>query len=190
MLKVQMDDDVRLVAGLRARDEAAVAELIDRYAASMFRIAGTVVRSREGAEDVVQETWLSVLKGIYRFEMRSSLRTWIFRILLNKARTQATRSRRVLSFSELPADHLAQAPAREGPEDRVLCTESLRLAREAIDTLPPAQSAVLVLRDLQGWPAEEVSEVLHVSRGNQRVLLHRARSRVRASLDGYISGAA
>jgi RNA polymerase sigma-70 factor, ECF subfamily len=185
-----MDDEARLVAGLRARDEAVAEELIDRYGATMFRIAGMVVRSPAVAEDVVQDTWLSVLTGIHRFEMRSSLRTWIFRILLNTARTQATRNRRLVPLSELPPDRLAQAPLRDGPEARALSTESLKLAREAIDTLPPSQSAVIVLRDLQGWPAEEVSAVLRLSRGNQRVLLHRARSRVRSTLDGYLSGAA
>jgi RNA polymerase sigma-70 factor (ECF subfamily) len=129
-----------------------------------------------------------VLKGIHRFQMRSSLRTWIFRILLNKARTQAARNRRVVLFSELTDQ--VRAPAREDPEARALSTESLRLAREAIGALPPTQSAVIVLRDLQGWPAEEVSAVLHLSRGNQRVLLHRARGRLRSTLDEYLSGAA
>ena len=185
-----MDDDARLVAGLRARDEAAAKQLIDQYGASMLRIAATVVRSPTLAEDVVQETWLAVLKGIHRFQMRSSLRTWIFRILMNKARTQAVRNRRLVLFSELPDGDWVRAPALDGPEDRALSTESLRLAREAIDTLPPTQSAVIVLRDLQGWPAEEVSAVLRLSRGNQRVLLHRARSRVRSTLDEHLSGAA
>jgi RNA polymerase sigma-70 factor (ECF subfamily) len=185
-----MDDDARLVAGLRASDEAAARQLIDRYGASMLRIAATVVRSPTLAEDVVQETWLAVLKGIHRFQMRSSLRTWIFRILINKARTQAARSRRLVLFSDLPAGDWVRAPTQDGPEDRALSTESLRLAREAIDTLPPTQSAVIVLRDLQGWPAEEVSAVLRLSRGNQRVLLHRARSQVRSTLDEHLSGAA
>jgi RNA polymerase sigma-70 factor (ECF subfamily) len=185
-----MEDDARLVAGLRARDEAAAMELIDRYGASMFRLAATMVRSQALAEDVVQETWLAVLKGIHRFQMRSSLRTWIFRILLNKARTLAARNRRLVLFSELPAGDQVRAPADDQPEDRALSTESLRLARTAIDTLPPSQSAVIVLRDVQGWPAEEVSAVLRLSRGNQRVLLHRARGRVRSALDEYVSGAA
>jgi RNA polymerase sigma-70 factor, ECF subfamily len=185
-----MDDDARLVAGLRARDEATVVELIDRYGASMLRIAATVVRSHALAEDVVQETGLAVLKGIHRFQMRSSLRTWIFRILLNKARTHAARNRRLVLFSELPAGARMRAPAHGDPEDRALSAEALSLAREAIETLPHNQSAVIVLRDLQGWPAEEVSAVLRLGRGNQRVLLHRARSRVRSALDEYLSGAA
>jgi RNA polymerase sigma-70 factor (ECF subfamily) len=185
-----MDDDARLVAGLRASDEAAAMEVLDLYSASMLRIAAAVVRSQALAEDVVQETWLAVLKGIHRFQMRSSLRTWIFRILLNKARTQAARNRRLVLFSELPAGDPVRAPARDDPEARALSAESLSVTREAIDTLPPTQSAVIVLRDLQGWPAEEVSAVLRLSRGNQRVLLHRARGRVRSTLDEYLSGAA
>jgi len=185
-----MEDDARLVDGLRARDEAAAREVLDLYGASMLRIAAAVVRSQALAEDVVQETWLAVLKGIHRFQRRSSLRTWIFRILLNKARTQAARERRLTRFSELPAGDPVRASAGDDPEAWALAAESLSVAREAIGTLPPTQSAVIVLRDLQGWPAEEVSEVLRLSRGNQRVLLHRARCRIRSTLDEYLSGAA
>ena len=135
-----MDDDARLVAGLRARDEAAAKQLIDQYGASMLRIAATVVRSPTLAEDVVQETWLAVLKGIHRFQMRSSLRTWIFRILINKARTHAARNRRLVLFSELPAGDWVRAAAHDGPEDRALSTESFRLARRGGERGPAPQS--------------------------------------------------
>ena len=185
-----MEEDACLVAALRAGDEAAARELVGRYGDSMLRVAGSLVGSPALAEDVVQETWLAVLRGIERFEMRSSLRTWVFRILVNKARTMAAWNQRTIVFSELPPGHPAHSPRQEGPEDRAVATESLTVVRETIDRLPAAQSAVIVLRDLHGWSAEEVSDVLRVSRGNQRVLLHRARGQVRASLDDYLSGAA
>lgn len=185
-----MEEDLRLVVALRAGEEAATAELVELYGEAMLRVAGRLVRSPALAEDVVQETWLAVLKGIDRFQLRSSLRTWIFSILINKARTQAMRRSRVVNFSELPLGHPTRSAQAEGPEERAVTRESLSVVRASIDRLPPAQSAVIVLRDLHGWPADEVSDILRLSRGNQRVLLHRARGQVRASLDEYLKSAA
>ena len=180
----------KLLESLRAGDEEAFRRLVREYQPSLVRVARIYVSNQAAAEEVAAETWLAVINGLDRFEGRSSLRTWIFRILLNKARTQAARERRLTRFSELPAGDPVRASAGDDPEAWALAAESLSVAREAIGTLPPTQSAVIVLRDLQGWPAEEVSEVLRLSRGNQRVLLHRARCRIRSTLDEYLSGAA
>lgn len=185
-----MEDDLRLVAALRAGEEAATIELVELYGEAMLRVATRLVRSTALAEDVVQETWLAVLKGVDRFQFRSSFRTWVFGILLNKARTQARRHRRVVNFSELPVGHPTRSTQGEDPEAHAVARESLSVVRASIDRLPPAQSAVIVLRDLHGWPADEVSDILRLSRGNQRVLLHRARGRVRASFDEYLKSAA
>ena len=203
--------DERLMAGLRAGDESVFAELIDSYGESMLRIACGVVSSSAVAEEVVQETWLAVFTGVHRFEGRSSLRTWIFRILMNTANTQRTRDARTLPFSDLghelsddepavdperflPADHhrwpgqwsSPPHPWESDPESRMLAAETLQVVREVLDTLPMGQRTVVTLRDVQGWTPEEVSEALGVSRGNQRVLLHRARSRLRAALEEWM----
>jgi RNA polymerase sigma-70 factor (ECF subfamily) len=205
--------DERLVAGLRAGNESVFAELIDSYGESMLRIACGVVTSSAVAEEVVQETWLAVFTGVHRFEGRSSLRTWIFRILMNTAHTQRTRDARTLPFSDLgpelssdepavdperflPADHhrwpghwsSPPQPWQTDPESRVLATETLQVIRGILDTLPLGQRTVVTLRDVQGWTPEEVSEALGVSRGNQRVLLHRARTRLRAALEDWMQG--
>jgi RNA polymerase sigma-70 factor, ECF subfamily len=203
--------DGRLVAGLRAGDESVFAELIDAYGEAMLRIATGVLSSSAVAEEVVQETWLAVFTGVHRFEGRSSLRTWIFRILMNTANTQRTRDARTLPFSDLgpelsddepavdperflPADHhrwpgqwsSPPQPWQSDPESRVLAAETLQVVRGVLDTLPMGQRTVVTLRDVQGWTSEEVSEVLGLSRGNQRVLLHRARSRLRAALEEWM----
>jgi RNA polymerase sigma-70 factor (ECF subfamily) len=200
--------DERLVAGLRAGDESVFVELIDSYGGAMLRIARGVVTSSAVAEDVVQDTWLAVFTGVHRFEGRSSLRTWIFRILMNTAHTQRTRDARTLPFADLgrelsdyepavdperflpPSDqrwpgHWSSPPQpwESDPESRVLAAETLDVVRSVLDLLPMGQRAVVTLRDVQGWTPEEVSEALDISRGNQRVLLHRARSRLRAALE-------
>jgi RNA polymerase sigma-70 factor (ECF subfamily) len=200
----------RLLAGLRAGDESAFGELIDTFGESMLRIAAGVVSSSAVAEEVVQETWLAVFTGVHRFQARSSLRTWIFRILLNTANTQRTREARIVPFSDLgpeltddepavdperflPAGHRwagqwssPPRPWQSDPESRVLAAETLGVVREVLATLPAGQRAVVTLRDVQGWTPEEVSEALGVSRGNQRVLLHRARSRLRTALEEWM----
>jgi RNA polymerase sigma-70 factor (ECF subfamily) len=202
------DADADLVAALRRGEERAFATLVGRHQAALLRLAGTFVRDRAVAEEVVQETWLAVLGGIDRFEGRSALKTWIFQILANRARTRAVRERRSAPFSALGdgedhasedadrflpaghrwAGHWAAAPTA-WPEERVLGDETLRCVRDAIALLPPRQAHVLVLRDVEGWEPDEVCATLGLSDGNQRILLHRARGKVRAALERYFEGA-
>ena len=193
-----MDDDRALLERLRAGDEAAFRELVARHDGALRRVARTFVRTPSAADDVVQETWLGVIRGLPEFEGRSSLRTWIFRILVNRARTRGVRDARSVPFSALEVDDgPAVDPAAFGadgrwtsapprlecdPETNLLSTELREHLLQAIDELGPAQRAVITLRDLVGVSAEEVCELLELSEGNQRVLLHRARSRVRAAL--------
>ena len=206
-------DEAQLVAALRARDEAAFMELVRSYNTSLLRVAQMYVPSRAVAEEVIQETWLGVLNGIDRFEGRSSLKTWIFRILTNIAKTRAQREGRHIPFSALEqpgrvpepavgADRFlppddpqwpggwAAPPESWRPDDRLVAKETRELVAEAIERLPPNQRAVISLRDVEGWGSEEVCGVLGVSESNQRVLLHRARSKVRAELERYLEGEA
>jgi RNA polymerase sigma-70 factor, ECF subfamily len=209
-MAVGTDREQALVVALRRGDEGAFLELVDRHHALMVRVAQGYVRSRAVAEEVAQEAWLGVLHGISRFESRSTLKTWIFRIVVNRAKTRAERERRTVPFSALAGDeddepavdparfldaahprwpgHWAQAPQRwdELPEDRLLSRETLALARHAIDELPVRQREVILLRDVDGWSPEEVCDALGLSEGNQRVLLHRARSRVRTALEAHL----
>jgi RNA polymerase sigma-70 factor, ECF subfamily len=201
------DEDAALVARLREGDEAAFMELIDRYGATMVRVAQMYVRDRATAEEVVQETWLAVLNGIDRFEGRSSLKTWLFRILTNRAKTRGERDGRIVPFSSLagageenepsvdpdrflgpdsPQPGAWAAPPRAWPQDRVLAKEALEVIEMAIEQLPEAQREVIRLRDIEGWSPMEVAEALQISDGNQRVLLHRARSKVRAAVESYL----
>jgi RNA polymerase sigma-70 factor (ECF subfamily) len=196
-------EEATLVSRLRARDEAAFATLVDRHGASLLRLAQTFVGSRAVAEEVVQETWLAVLRGIDGFESRSSLKTWIYRILVNRARTRAVREARVIPFAALARDdepavepeaflapgNWAVLPRRweSQPEDRVVGDETLAVIRVAIESLPPSQREVITLRDVEGWTSDEVRNVLDLSESNQRVLLHRARSKVRRALDAYLT---
>lgn len=212
MEQVASVDDARLVEALRDRDERAFEQLTREYNPSLLRVAQIYVTSRAVAEEVVQETWLGVLKGIERFEARSSLKTWIFRILTNIAKTRAQREGRTLPFSALeqpgtvpeaavdperflPPDHERwpghwSAKPEPWPEDRLLAAEARTLVEEAIEALPPAQRAVISLRDIEGWSSEETCNALGVTETNQRVLLHRARSKVRQAVENYISEAA
>ena len=208
-----IDADAVLLEGLRAGDEAAFTELVDRYSSSMLRVARMYVPSQAVAEEVVQETWLGVLTGLERFEGRSSLKTWLFRILVNRARTRGERERRTVPFATLagreaegedpavgperffPADHdrwphhWASPPERwdESPERSLQSAETLRVVRDAIEKLPPMQRLVITMRDLEGWDSEEVRNALEISETNQRVLLHRARSKVRTALEAYFT---
>jgi RNA polymerase sigma-70 factor (ECF subfamily) len=204
-----MTEDHELVQRLRDGDESAFAELIDRYGATMVRVAQMYVRDRGTAEEVVQETWLAVLNGIDRFEERSSLKTWLFRILTNRAKTRGERDGRQIPFSSLagasedadepsvdpdrflgpdsPHPGAWAAPPVGWPEDKLLEQETLGVIGMAIDELPDAQRQVILLRDVDGWTPMEVSDVLGVTDGNQRVLLHRARSKVRAALEEYLN---
>ena len=196
------DEDVLLLRALRAGDEQAFAALVDKYGPSLLRLAQLYVSSRAVAEEVVQETWLAVLTGIERFEDRSSLKTWLFRILTNKAKTRGQREGRILPFSSLAADgdedqtavaveRFARGgawatPPRGVPEERLLAGEARARVEEAIAALPPNQRAVITLRDVEGLSADEVCTLLEISEGNQRVLLHRARSKVRAVVERYL----
>jgi len=199
-------EDAQLVDGLRARDEAAFASLVRMYGAGMLRVARMYVSSRAVAEEVVQEAWLGVLSGIDRFEGRSSLKTWLFRIVANTAKSRGVREARSAPFSSLGDDEASVSPDRflgagerfpghwavppdswaGVPEDRLLAAETLALIARTIERLPPSQRAVLTLRDLEGLSADEVCNALDLTETNGRVLLHRARAKVRAALEEYL----
>jgi RNA polymerase sigma-70 factor (ECF subfamily) len=205
------DDDSRLVAALRRGDEDAFVALVGRYSAPLLRLALDFVRTRAVAEEVVQETWLAVLGGIDRFEGRSTLKTWLFRILVNKAKTRGVRESRTLPFSALAAEddepavpeerflrddhhfagHWASGPrsVEHVPEERLLSRETRARIAAALEDLPDAQRIVVTLRDVAGWDSDEVCEALGLSEGNQRVLLHRGRSKLRAALERYLEEA-
>ena len=193
-----MEDERALLRRLRAGDEEAFDALVARHDAALRRVARTFVRTSSAADDVVQETWLGVIHGLDGFEGRSSLRTWIFSILANRARTRAARDARSVPFSAIededrpavePAAFSADgrwtsAPPRldYDPETQLLSAELRERLLDVVEELPPAQRSVITLRDLLGIPAEDVCVLLELSEGNQRVLLHRARSRVRTAL--------
>jgi len=229
------EDESALIDALRHRDEAAFAALVRRYAGPMLRLAQLYARSAAVAEEVVQEAWLGALQGIDRFEARSSFKTWLFRILVNRARTRAEslqrrdhpgHGRRRVGPSRLdggsregdaemeicdvrdgdqelavPRDRFRPAsdpvapfhwgaPPRswgDSPEKEVLSKETMGVVARAIAALPPAQREVVTLRDVEGWTAEEVCNVLEISDTNQRVLLHRGRSRLRAALERHLA---
>jgi RNA polymerase sigma-70 factor (ECF subfamily) len=204
------DADLELIARLRAGDEDAFMHLVDSLGPSMLRVARMYVNTQAVAEEVVQDAWIGVLQGIDRFEGRSSLRTWVFRIVTNIAKTRGQREGRSVPFASLAGKDLdapsfdptmflaADDPSWPGhwstvpidwrtmPEDRLLGAETLRVAREAIDALPPMQAEVIRLRDVRGWSTDEVRNALDLTETNQRVLLHRARTKVRRALDGYL----
>ena len=194
-----------LVERLRAGDEEAFAELVRRYHRLMLRVARGYVRTDAIAEEVVQEAWIAVLRGIERFEGRSSFKTWLLRIVANRAMTQGVKEARSVPFASLEDDdepavpperfHPAgepgagswSAPPEPWPEDQLLADETREVIARAIDELPGLQRAVVSMRDIEGWSSEEVQEALGISAANQRVLLHRGRQRVRAALDAYLS---
>jgi RNA polymerase sigma-70 factor (ECF subfamily) len=201
-------DETTLLDALRAGDERAFRELVRMYNASLLRVARIYVPTRVLAEEVVQETWLAVLEGVDRFEGRSSLKTWIFRILANRAKTRAVRERRTLPLSAFEPERIQEPalspdrfrdwndprwpghwalPPSAWPEDKLLAAETREKLAEAIEALPGTQRAVLSLRDLEGWSAEEVCNALELSETNQRVLLHRARAKVRKALEDYLT---
>jgi RNA polymerase sigma-70 factor, ECF subfamily len=201
-----MEDEEALLAALRGGDEQAFAALIDRHHASMLRVARSYVATREAAEDVVQETWLGVIKGLDGFEGRSSLKTWIFRILVNRARTRGQREARSQPFSAVSpvgkepvvdparfydtgrwAGFWSAPPTLHSPaEQQVIATEASQQLLAAIGQLPDSQRVVITLRDVQGLSASEVCDLLDISEANQRVLLHRARTKARAALERYL----
>jgi RNA polymerase sigma-70 factor (ECF subfamily) len=206
------DDDGQLLLALRRGDEQAFAALVERYHARLVRLASLFVANQAIAEEVAQETWIGVLQGIDRFEGRSSFRTWLFRILTNQAKRRGQREARSMPFAAfsapadvddaecsvvperfLPADdewagHWVSYPSnwRETPEERFLCGETRSFVQQAIDALPLNQRLVITLRDVEGFPSAEVCNALAISETHQRVLLHRARSKVRGQLERYL----
>jgi RNA polymerase sigma-70 factor (ECF subfamily) len=200
--------EVELIARLRAGEEAAFRQVLRKYHNNMIALARTYLRQQDIAEEVVQETWLAVIKGLDHFEQRSSFKTWIYSILLNKAKTRAVRDGRVALFSELARDGNIDDPAIDPerfsahgewllppaawetpvPEREVSEKEMLELVRDALDGLPPSQRAVVLLRDVEGVSAQKASDLLGISEGNLRVLLHRGRNRLRAMMEGRLAG--
>lgn len=200
-------DDDAVVDALKAGDEAVFYEVVGRWSGIILRLALLHIGRRAVAEEVVQDTWLTVLRSIDRFERRSALRTWVLGIAINVARARARSEGQMANVGDydgpsvdpqrfLPADHprwphhWAVEPSHwPTPEDQLLAAEASRIARTAIDSLPNAQREVLVLRDVEGLSAVEVRNILSLTDTHQRVLLHRARSRVRAALDRYVNAA-
>ena len=195
-----MDDDAELVARLRAGDEGAFVMLVDRFHAPLLRLASTFVPNRAVAEEVVQDTWLGVVRGIGRFEGRSSLKTWMFRILVNRARSTGARERRYVAVD--PEWTPAVPPQRFGPggqwsdpptpwtddaEDRIVARHTVERITGHLAELPEAQRQVVVLRDFERLPAAEVCDLLGITEANQRVLLHRGRSKIRSLLEAELA---
>ena len=202
-----MRTDEELVERVRAGDEEAFAELVMRYHRLMRRVARGYVRTDAIADEIVQESWIAVLRGIDRFEGRSSFKTWLLRIVANRAMTQGVKEARSVPFASLedegadepsvspesfrpagePGAGAWSTPPEPWPEDQLLATETRQVIERAIDELPPLQRAVVWMRDVEGWTSEDVQEALDISAANQRVLLHRGRQRVRAALNAYLS---
>jgi RNA polymerase sigma-70 factor (ECF subfamily) len=202
--------DADLVAQLRAGDESAMAQLVDEWSPAMLRVARSFVGSAQSAEDAVQDAWLGMLSGLARFEGRSSLRTWTFSILVNRARTRGAREARMLPQPPLgtpgapSAEDWCGGPGRDrppnwssidassrwdtSPETVALSREALRQLDRALSALPPRQRRVVTMRDVCGMDADEVCAALNISPANQRVLLHRARAVLREALAGYYRG--
>lgn len=212
MPSVTPSDDQSLVERARQGDEAAYATLVRRYTPMLMRLARMYVPTDALAEDVVQETWVAVVRGLERFEGRSSFKTWLFRILVNRAKTRGVREHRSIPFASVGAgagggsgedgDEPAVDPSRftsegawtsapadwhDDPEAALDSAEALRITRAAIDELPERQRIVITLRDLEGLSSDEVRNVLDLTETNQRVLLHRARTKVRQALEDWIA---
>ena len=211
--QVVAPDDGSVIDALRQGDEGAFARLVDQYHPSLRRVARLYIANRAVADEVVQDTWLGVIQGIWAFERRSSLKTWIFRILINRAKTRAARERRSVSFPPFdaggeaaeaavasdrfqPLDHPTQ-PGRwthpppdlgASPERWLLAQEARQHLQSAIAALPEHQRLVLILRDVEGCSTEEVCNALGFQETNTRVLLHRARAKVRSALEPYLKG--
>jgi len=209
-------DEAELLTALRAGDETAFATLVTHYHPALVRLALVYVNERGLAEEVAQETWLGVLRGLNKFEGRSSLKTWLFTILTNRAKTRAQRENRTVPFSDwvtqetegddpaveatrfrsaddpVAPGHWAQKPQswENIPEAHWLSEETAQVVQRALEALPTVQQEVMRLRDMEAWTADEVCNVLGITATNQRVLLHRARSKVRRALERYWSDAA
>jgi RNA polymerase sigma-70 factor, ECF subfamily len=201
-------DESTVIAGLRDGDETVFAQLVDQHTPSMLRVARGYVPSHEIAEEVVQETWIALLKGIDNFEGRSSLRTWLFAVMINIAKARGVRERRdadaaIAAYTGGTVDaarfrtgedpwpgHWREgqepSPFPDTPEGSVLGDELIDVARGELDKLPERQRIVVTLRDMLGFDSSEVCELLDISVANQRVLLHRGRAAVRAVLEDYL----
>jgi len=203
-------DDSQLIAAVREGDERAFVTLVERYHPSLQRLARLYIDA-SAVDDVVQDTWIGVLHGLPTFKGRASFKTWLFRILMNRARTRAVRNARSVPLSalvgqELDSDDSAVDPSRfrpagdaypghwllkpsadDMPEERLLAGELQVFVRDALSGLPPAQAEVVRLRDVEGLPTEDVCQLLNLTEGNQRVLLHRGRSKFRAALEAYMA---
>ncbi|MGX9791420.1 RNA polymerase sigma factor [Mycobacterium sp. MMS18-G62] len=201
-------DETTLIGALRGGDEAVFAHLVDQHTPSMLRVARGYVPSHEIAEEVVQETWIALLKGIDKFEGRSSLRTWLFTVMINIAKARGIRERRdadtaMLAFTGGTVDparfrtgddpwpgHWREgeepSPFPDTPEGSVLGDELVDVARRELDKLPGRQRAVVTLRDMLGFDSAEVCQLLDITAANQRVLLHRGRAAVRHVLEDYL----
>ena len=206
-------EELELIVSLRQGEETAFATLVERYHGRLLRFAQSFVPSEAMAEEVVQETWMAVLKGIHRFEGRSSLKTWIYRILQNIAKTKGTREHRYVSFSDVGSataqeedgemeperfhtsghltEHWVLPPTtweENTPERLLVSKQSLTQIEKAIQALPFNQQQVILLRDIEGLASEDICQLMNISTSNQRVLLHRARSKVRQMLHSYLHG--
>jgi RNA polymerase sigma-70 factor (ECF subfamily) len=191
-----VDDDVALVDRLRAGDESAFAEVVRRYQPRLLRLARATVGSRAVAEEVCQDTWLAVVRGVERFEGRSSFQTWLYRVLLNRARTSAAREQRAGRSDSDAVERFDSdgewadppVPWSDRIDDRLVAERVAPLVYELLPTLPEQQRQVVVLRDVEGLDADEVSQLLGITGGNQRVLLHRGRAKLRACLANELGG--
>lgn len=203
-----VEGETGLIAALRAGDESAFAALVDLHTPTMLRVARGYVSTHELAEEVVQETWIAVLRGIDRFEGRSALRTWLFTIMVNIAKARGLQERRHADLQVLAAsgstvdparfreagdrwpghwkEHEAPVPFPDTPEGSVLGEELMTVARRELDKLPPRQREVVMMRDVLGLESAEVCDLLEISAANQRVLLHRGRAAVRQALEDYL----
>jgi len=203
-------DDSQLLAAVREGGEQSFVMLVERYHSSLLRLARMYV-DPSAAEDVVQDTWIGVLRGLSSFEERASFKTWLLRILVNRARTRAVRNARSIPMSSLvrdetesqeyavepvrfqtaegrfPGHWLLKPSAAELPDEALLAAELDDVVRSALRGLPPAQAEVVRLRDMEGLASDEVCQLLNLTEGNQRVLLHRGRSRIRATLEAYLA---
>jgi len=190
-----VDDDAALVARLRAGDETAFVILVRKYQAGLVRLAQATVGSNAVAQEVTQDTWLAVLRGVERYESRSSFKTWLYRILLYRARSAADRERRAGSPEDVTGEHFDGAGAWASPvepwvdraNDRLTAERLAQRVTGLLPMLPYAQQQVVVLRDVEGLGASEVTELLGITDGNQRVLLHRGRARLRSLLAEEVS---
>ncbi|WP_410667795.1 RNA polymerase sigma factor [Amycolatopsis sp. cmx-4-68] len=206
-----LPSDTELIARLKSGDESAYALLLDAWSGKLLRLARCFVSTNDSAHELVQDTWLAVLRGIGNFEGRSSLKTWVFRILVNAAKRRSTQERRTVPWSSVaraedagptvdpsrfrgptdpyPGDWWAYPATWPTPEQEAMATEIRNEVASALTELPERQQIVLTLRDVEGHTSEEVCAMLEISASNQRVLLHRARAAVRKRLEDYFSPA-